>query len=127
MLYHIPMRIGEEPRVAGRIWLRDQHGAERALDIFTQQHVVTSSIAAAARGTARVGWYGVFPSAIRLGGAALSDVVSWAFLVSLDVPAELGPITALRLGVGDGPMEAPLYYAVTLERAAHSSATEASR
>lgn len=126
MLHHIPMRIGEQPRVAGQVWLRDQEGRERALDILTQEHVLTNWLADAARGKARVGWYGVFPSAIRTGGATLSDVVGGAFLVSLDVPDELGPITALRLGVGDGPMEAPLYYAVTLERVASPLSEETS-
>jgi hypothetical protein len=43
--------------------------------------------------------------------------------VALDVPQDAGPLRGMRLAIGDGPIEAPLVYAVTLERATAPSAT----
>jgi len=37
--------------------------------------------------------------------------------VTLEVPATTGPIRGLRFDVADGPLEAPLFFAATLERA----------
>jgi WD40 repeat protein len=115
MLHHIPMRPGDPPRVAARVRVRDAQGEERDLDIYSQRHVLTQSMIDAAKGSARVAWAGVFPAAVRFGSAALNDFVGGAFMVSLDIPPELGEIDGLRFSIGEGPMEAPLFYAATLE------------
>lgn len=115
MHQHIPMRPGDPPRVAARVRVRDTGGEERDIEIYSQRHLLTQSLIDAARGPARVAWAGVYPAAVRTGSAALNDIVGGAFLVSLDIPPELGEINGLRLSIGEGPMEAPLFYAATLE------------
>ena len=55
--------------------------------------------------------------AIRGGDSTPADPPgSDVYAVALDVPADAGPIRALRFEVPEGPMEAPLFYAATLER-----------
>lgn len=46
-------------------------------------------------------------------------VLPWknVYAVTLDVPADAGLIHGLRFDVAEGLMEAPLFYAATLERA----------
>lgn len=122
MLHHIPMRVGDPPRVAARVWLRRVDGVEFALEIQSQRNVVTHFMADALQGSLRIGWSGTFPAAIRSGGASSADTSSGAFLVSLDLPAGTPAVQALRLAIGDGPMEAPLFYAATLERASPGDA-----
>jgi hypothetical protein len=64
---------------------------------------------------------------VRTGGDP-AQPWSAVYAVALDVPPGTGPIRALRFDVADGPMEAPLFFAVTLERADTASAqTRASR
>lgn len=115
VLQHIPMRPGDPPRVLARVRVRGADGV-RDLEIYSQRHVFTQWMFQAAQPSARVAWTGVFPAAVRSGGAALNEVAGGVFLVSLDLPAELGPVDALQFSIGDGPMEAPLFYAATLER-----------
>lgn len=109
------MRPGDPPRVAARVRVRDTGGEERDIEIYSQRHLLTQSLIDAARGPARVAWAGVYPAAVRTGSAALNDIVGGAFMVSLDIPPELGEIDGLRFSIGEGPMEAPLFYAATLE------------
>jgi hypothetical protein len=40
------------------------------------------------------------------------------------VPPEVGPVVGLFLETGSGPMEAPLFHAVTLERDATEALSE---
>lgn len=114
MLQHIPMRPGDPPRILGRVRVRGATGI-RDLEVYSQRHVVTQWMFETAGRTARVAWTGVFPAAVRSGGAALNEVAGGVFMISLDLPPELGPIDALQFSIGDGPMEAPLFYAATLE------------
>ena len=39
------------------------------------------------------------------------------YAVGLEVPPDSGPLNGIRLEIGDSPVEAPLFYALTLERA----------
>ena len=52
---------------------------------------------------------------MRSGGYTSSQTYSATFAVALEVPPGIGTIRALRLEAGEGPMEAPLFYAVTFE------------
>lgn len=113
MLLHVPMRPGSPPRLAGRVQLRHQDGRESEHSIQSVRDVVTHWQPHIAAPSARAVWRGSSPTAVRGGDAHAR--MSLVYGVALELDPALAPITALRLGIGDGPMEAPLYYAVTLE------------
>jgi WD40 repeat protein len=114
MLIHIPMRPDSPPRRAGQVLVRHSDGRENALEIMSVRDVVTNWQPDLAAPSARVAWIGSQPTSLRTGSGA-GFLYSYAYAVSLDLPPGSAPVTALRLTIGDGPMEAPLYYAVTLE------------
>jgi hypothetical protein len=111
MLLHIPMRPEAAPSRAGMVELKRADGSLAELEIRSRRDVVTHWQPDLAEPSARVAWRGVSPTSLRA-GERFHD--SHIYHVVLDVPPG-APVTALRLGIGDGPMEAPLFYAVTLE------------
>ncbi|MBL8244671.1 MAG: protein kinase [Rhodanobacteraceae bacterium] len=111
MLLHIPMRPEAAPSRAGMVELKRTDGSLAELEIRSRRDVVTHWQPDLAEPGARVAWRGVSPTALRA-GERFPD--SHIYHVVLDVPPG-APVTGLRLGIGDGPMEAPLFYAVTLE------------
>lgn len=113
---HIPLRPNAPPTTYANVVLIDQSGRETRLEIRTYEHVVTHWQTEMALPSARIGWAGIDSGSVIGGYATSSQVGSYTYAVSLDVPAELGPIEGLFLETGDGPMEAPLFHAVTLER-----------
>lgn len=114
MLVHIPMPPNPPPRRAGQVLLRHSDGGESALQIMTVRDVVTNWQPDLAAPSARVAWIGAQATTQRNGsGGALLD--SHVYAVSLDLAPDSAPVTGLRLTIGDGPMEAPMFYAVTLE------------
>jgi hypothetical protein len=124
---HIPMNKGVPPRDFVHVVLIGADGRETRLDIRTVRDVVTSytgpkSIPAGPR----IAMFGAASREFRDGG----DPMQWQgamFAVSLDVPVATGPIRGLRFEVADGPMEAPLLYAATLERAGGKTLAERRR
>jgi hypothetical protein len=86
--------------------LRHSDGRESALEIMNVRDVVTNWQPDLAAPSARVAW---------TGGNGSGSLDSHVYAVSLDLPPGSAPVTELRLTIGDGPMEAPLFYAVTLE------------
>jgi hypothetical protein len=119
---HIPMNKGVPPRAFARVVLIGASKRETRLDIRTVRDVVTSySNPKSIPEGPRIAMSSVASREIRAGG----DPMQWqgsVFAVTLDVPAGTGPIHGLRFDVADGPMEAPLFYAATLERAADDAA-----
>jgi hypothetical protein len=113
MLLHVPMRPNTPPRRAGVVQLRHADGRESTLEIQTFRDVVTHWQPDLARPEARVAWRGDSPTSLRSGN--INEFASHVYAVGLDLEPGSAPVTALRLGIGDGPMEAPLFYAVTLE------------
>lgn len=113
MLLHVPMRPRAPPNRAGMVEVQRADGSVETLEILARRDVVTHWQPDLAEPSARVAWRGVSPTALRA-GENFHD--SHIYHVELDLPSG-APVTALRLGIGDGPMEAPLFYAVTLELA----------
>jgi WD40 repeat protein len=112
---HIPMNPGEPSRAFADVVLIGTDGRETRLEIRTVRDVVTDVGPDTAARSARVAFIGV-SSAFAREGAPLVPPLSYVYTVALDVPATAGPIRGLRFDVPDGPMEAPLFYAATLER-----------
>lgn len=116
LLQHVPMRPDEAPSIGARIWLRASDGREWPLEIYRNRHFNPLWQIEDVPSEATIGWIGSFPTHVRHGQDSRAP---WAvaYLASLAVPAEAGPIEALSFGIGDGNMEAPLFYAATLELA----------
>ncbi len=124
---HIPMNKGLPPRDFAHVVLIGADGRETRLDVRTVRDVVTHyRNPKAVPASTRIALTGTDSSSIRAGG----DPMQWyssTYAVALDVPPDTGPIRGLRLDVADGPMEAPLFYAVTLERAAGGTGNDERR
>jgi WD40 repeat protein len=116
MLVHIPVDPRQGPSRAATVVLRDAAGRETPLEVRMIRDVVTRGQPDLAMPSARIGWIGVSGPELRGGEVRASDTTSFVYAVSLDVPPGTGPVHELRLETRDGPMEAPLFYAVTLER-----------
>jgi len=112
---HTPMERGIPPRTFARVVLIGADGRETALEIRTVRDVVTDGNPNRAASTARIAFVGVPSAHIRNGLA--DEPASATYAVTLDVPVSAGPIRGLRFDAPQGPMEAPLLYAATLERA----------
>lgn len=125
---HIPMNSGVPPRAFAYVVLLGADGRETRLEIRTVRDVVTHGAnPKTAALTARIARVGMNSESVRTGGDP-AQPWSAVYAVALDVPPGTGPIRALRFDVADGPMEAPLFFAATLERADTASAqTRASR
>ncbi|MBS0557026.1 MAG: protein kinase [Proteobacteria bacterium] len=119
---HTPMEHGIPPRTFARVVLIGADGRETALEIRTLRDVVTDGNPNRAASTARIAFVGIPSAHIRNGLA--DDPVSATYAVTLDVPASVGPIRGLRFDAPQGPMEAPLLYAATLERTAADARSE---
>lgn len=117
MLLHIPLRPDAPPRTMLWVDLAGVDGRTHALAVHSRRDIVTNWQPELAYGTARVAWSGVFPNAVREGSAGIDSTAAQMYAVALEVPAQTGLLQALSLRVPDGPMEAPLVYAITLERA----------
>ncbi|HKT41280.1 MAG TPA: WD40 repeat domain-containing serine/threonine protein kinase [Rhodanobacteraceae bacterium] len=113
----IPMDHGMPPRAFARVVLIGTDGRETSLEIRTVRDVVTTSDPNVAALSARIAFASSSSALVRLFGMAVGPS-SNVYAVTLDVPPGTGPISGLRFDVADGPMEAPLFYAATLERAA---------
>ena len=112
---HIPMERGVPPRTFAHVALIGADGRETPLEIRTVRDVATDVIANRGAPGAHIAFSGVSSAFVRGGESA--EPMSNVYAVSLDVPPGTGPIRGLRFDVADGPMEAPLFYAATLERA----------
>jgi WD40 repeat protein len=121
---HIPVRRGAPPSTYANVVLIDQRGRESRLEIRIHEHVVTHWMAGVASPSARIGWAGIDSGSVISGFATSSQIGSYTYAVSLDVPPEVGPVVGLFLETGSGPMEAPLFHAVTLERDATEALSE---
>jgi hypothetical protein len=117
MTVQIPVDPRQPPSRAATVLLRDAAGRETALEVQMRRDVVPHHSPTLALPSARIGWLGVSAGSVRGGEARASDTTAVVYAVSLDVPPGTGPVHGLRLETRDGPMEAPLFYAVTLERA----------
>ncbi|MCB1628213.1 MAG: protein kinase [Xanthomonadales bacterium] len=116
MRTQIPIPPGAPRRLAAEVRLLDQAGLVRVLPILTQRDVVPSGFnaEAGAEPGIRIAWRGTSLAWVRAGVSSdnLDDAV---FAVTLDVPAEMAELQSLTLKIGNGQMEAPVFYAVTLE------------
>jgi hypothetical protein len=112
---HIPVPRSAPSKQFARVVLIGVDGRETPLEIRTIRDVATHAIPERAAPGARVAFLGISTSDVRGGGQTSSQTVSAVFAVALDVPPGIGTIRALRLEAGDGPMEVPLFYAVTFE------------
>lgn len=117
MAVQIPVDRRQGPSRAATVVLRDAAGRETPLEVGMMRDVVHRQSPGLAMPSARIGWIGVSATDLRGGGIRATDTDSFAYAVSLDVPPGTGPVHGIRLETRDGPMEAPLFYAVTLERA----------
>lgn len=118
LLRHVPHSARDQPRDQAYVVLRGSDGREHRLPIVHMRDVVQHAMpntmnAAQARG--RIAWSGVHGAAVRSGDFSSSHTPSHAWAVALAVPPDAGPIDALRLEVAAGPIESPLFYALTLE------------
>jgi serine/threonine protein kinase len=118
---HIPSRPGAPKRRAARIVLVGEDGRQHALDLMTPTHAHTSGMPpdGSAGDDGRLAWRGVGTAPVRDGVLSSTGLHASFSVAALDLPADAGALRSLRLGIGDGQMEAPLIYAVTLERAGH--------
>jgi hypothetical protein len=130
VLLRVPVPISPRapPKIAARVLLVGEDGRQHALDVLTRRHLVPSgwNMESILDPGARIAWAGIGGSAVRGGHASSSDVEEALFAVAFEVPGDTGRLRGLRLAVGDGPIEAPLVYAVTLERATDAAQTSAS-
>ncbi|MBS0514827.1 MAG: protein kinase [Proteobacteria bacterium] len=110
---HIPMNRGVPPRPFAHVVLLAADNHEVALEIRTVRDVVSFNPNNAAA-SARIAWAGANSASVRSGDG--TEPSSLVYAVTLDVPKATGPIRGLRFDVADGPMEAPLFFAATLER-----------
>jgi WD40 repeat protein len=114
---HIPMNRNVPPRAFAWVVLIGADGRETRLEIRTVRDVVThGSNPKWSAPSVRIAWVDVESESVRTGGDP-AQPWSATYAVALDVPPNTGPIHGLRFDVADGPMEAPLLYAATLERA----------
>ncbi len=120
MAIHIPIDRRQGRSRAATVVLIDRDGREVGLEIQMVRDVVTQGMSALAEPTARIGWLNVSGANLRGGEITASETAADAYAVSLDVPPGTPPVHGLRLETRDGPMEAPLFYAVTLETAGAS-------
>lgn len=116
MLVHIPIDHRKERSRAATVALLDVAGRRTELEVQMVRDVVTQSLPEFADPSARIGWIGVSGRDLRAGASA-GETSMFVYAVSLDVPPGTPPVQGLVLETRDGPMEAPLFYAVTLERA----------
>lgn len=114
---HIPIRRQAPTSPYAYVVLIDARGHETRLEMRLYEHVVSHRAPELALPSARIGWAGIDSASVRGGYATTSDISSYSFAVSLDVPEGIEPTVGLRLQTADGPMEAPLFHAVTLELA----------
>ncbi len=121
---HIPMSPQQSAHATARVVLVAADGRRVALPIYTRRHVVTGLMPHLAEPGARVGFVGISATAVRGGTYSSSHTLNHVYAVALDLPAGLGPLATLQFEVGDGDMEAPLFYAATLERADVAGAPE---
>jgi WD40 repeat protein len=112
---HTPGNRGVPPRTFARVVLIAGDGHETPLEIRTVRDIVTNGNPNGGARSVRIAWIGPDSSTVRAGQPALPMVHTHA--VTLEVPATTGPIRGLRFDVADGPLEAPLFFAATLERA----------
>lgn len=117
MLSHIEIPQDAPPRRAAAVVLIGADGRESSLEIQTVRDISMHLQPEKGGPTARIGWVGPWVSATRMGYDGEPGLRSHVYAVSLDVPADVGMVRGLRLETADGPMEAPLFYAVTLETA----------
>ncbi len=114
---HIPMNGGVPPRAFAYVVLIGQDGREIRLEIRTVRDVVTHGTnPKTAAPSARIARVGMDSESVRMGDDP-AQPWSAVYAVALDVPSTVGSIRGLRFDVADGPMEAPLLFAATLERA----------
>lgn len=118
---HIPMNRGMPARAFAYVVLIGTNGRETRLEIRTVRDVVTHFDPGSAAPGARIAFSGTDSATSRAG----APVGPWSnvYAVALDVPPGTGPIHGLRFDIADGPMEAPLFYAATLERGYRDGAT----
>ncbi|HZX92368.1 MAG TPA: WD40 repeat domain-containing serine/threonine-protein kinase [Rudaea sp.] len=109
-----PMPRGTPSRPFAHVVLIGADGRETRLEIRTVRDIVSGNPNHADR-SAHIAWMGADSGGVRSGGPA--EPGSPIYAVALDVPSNVGPLRGLRLDVADGPIEAPLFYAATLERA----------
>lgn len=115
---HIPMEGGVPSRPFAHVVLIGADGRETPLEVRTIRDIVTHGVAPKAfRTGARAALAATESEAVRTGDDPMAPDHS-VYAVSLDVPAGTGAISGLRFDAPAGPMEAPLFYAATLERAA---------
>lgn len=112
---HIPMERGVPPRAFARVVLIGADGRETPLEIRTVRDVATDLSPNRVVASARIAFASSSSALVREGGSVGPS--SNVYAVALDVPPTTGPIRGLRFDVADGPMEAPLLFAATLERA----------
>jgi hypothetical protein len=113
----VPMARGTPPGIFGYVVLIGADGRETRLGIRTVRDVVTDEYdPETAATTARVAFVEPHGADVRMGDDPMQPE-SATYGVALDVPPGTGAIRGLRFDVGPGPMEAPLFYAATLERA----------
>ena len=103
------------PRHLASVVVRNQQGKEFDLPIYLMRHVAQHAIPSALPG-ARIAWSGVHAAAVSTGDFSSSHTPSHLYHVELELPADAGRIIGLNLRVAEGPMESPLFYAVTLQR-----------
>jgi len=115
VLIHIPIDVRNGNSRAATVVLLDRDGKETELEIQMVRDVVTRGLPQLAGPSARIGWVGLSGADIQGGDGNVSEPLSFAYAVSLEVPAGTGPVHALRVETRDGPMEAPLFLAITLE------------
>lgn len=125
MHMHIPIRAGMPPRSFASVVMIGADGRETRLPIEVVRDVVTHSMPHLAAPSARIGWAGVSGVDLRYESSNGAVFGSFAFIASLDLPANTGVITGLRLEAADGQMEAPLFHALTLELDTHEIALPA--
>jgi WD40 repeat protein len=115
---HIPMNLDVPSRPFARVVLIGADGHETPLEIRTIRDVITHAFGPKAfpSSGARVALLATEGQQIRAGGDP-GQPRSSVYAVTLEVPKGAGKIRGLRFDVADGPMEAPLFYAATLERA----------
>lgn len=116
---HSPVATGATPQAFARVVLVGATGRETPLQILSVRDVVTDNLPERAAASARIAFAGTSSALVRSGQDA--QPVSNVYAVALEVPAGVGPICGVRFEVAAGSMEAPLFYAATLELAAHGA------
>ncbi|MEZ5545669.1 MAG: hypothetical protein R3F10_10885 [Lysobacteraceae bacterium] len=112
-LRHTPMNPDSPPHRFARVLLTGTDGHDTALEVLSVRDLANHQGAPRAA-SAHLAWVAANATSVASGEAS-DYLYSSVYHIVLDVPPNVGPIRALRFESPEGTIEAPMFYAATLE------------